>query len=155
VIVGTVNMDETTHPFSDKVLDRAFTFEFWDVDLAGWRQRALDVADDPDLVTAVADALEALYAALHPARWHFGYRICGEVLAFCRAFGGEDFRIALDAAVLSKILPKVRGDDGGALPDALENAMNACVAHALPVSADRLRRMSGQLKSQGVVRFWS
>jgi 5-methylcytosine-specific restriction endonuclease McrBC GTP-binding regulatory subunit McrB len=32
-IGGTVNMDETTHPFSDKVLDRAFTFEFWDVNL--------------------------------------------------------------------------------------------------------------------------
>jgi len=28
-IIGTVNMDETTHGLSDKVLDRAFTMEFW------------------------------------------------------------------------------------------------------------------------------
>ena len=32
-IIGTVNMDETTHAFSDKVLDRAFTLEFWNVRL--------------------------------------------------------------------------------------------------------------------------
>ena len=38
-IIGTVNMDESMYPFSDKVLDRAFTFEFWNVDLPGWRQR--------------------------------------------------------------------------------------------------------------------
>ena len=30
-IVGTVNIDESTHSFSDKVLDRAFTLEFWEV----------------------------------------------------------------------------------------------------------------------------
>ena len=38
-IGGTVNMDETTHPFSDKVLDRAFTLEFWDVDLKTYLAR--------------------------------------------------------------------------------------------------------------------
>ena len=44
VIIGTVNMDETTHGISDKVLDRAFTIEFWDVDLEAyprWRTRNL------------------------------------------------------------------------------------------------------------------
>lgn len=46
-IAGTVNMDETTHPFSDKVLDRAFTLEFWDVDLKGYFERQGDA--DPRL----------------------------------------------------------------------------------------------------------
>ncbi|CAD5244909.1 McrB family protein [Thermococcus camini] len=32
-IIGTVNMDETTYSFSPKVLDRAFTVEFHDVEL--------------------------------------------------------------------------------------------------------------------------
>ena len=155
VIVGTVNMDETTHPFSDKVLDRAFTFEFWDVDLPGWRKRALAKGADPALVGRVGDALEALYAALHPARRHFGYRACDEVLAFCQAFAGPDPAVALDAAVLAKVLPKVRGDDGGALPKALESAHAVCSAHALTSSADRLARMAEQLRAQGVVRFWS
>lgn len=155
VIVGTVNMDETTHPFSDKVLDRAFTFEFWDVDLPGWRKRALAKGAAPELVGRVGDALEALYAALYPARRHFGYRACDEVLAFCQAFAGPDPAVALDAAVLAKVLPKIRGDDGGALPKALEEARAVCSAHALKTSADRLARMAEQLRAQGVVRFWS
>jgi hypothetical protein len=33
-IIGTVNMDETTHAFSPKVLDRAFTIELTDVDFS-------------------------------------------------------------------------------------------------------------------------
>lgn len=36
-IIGTVNMDETTHGFSRKVLDRAFTLEMSEVDLSSWR----------------------------------------------------------------------------------------------------------------------
>ena len=36
VLIGTVNMDETTMGISDKVLDRAFTLEFWDIDVDAW-----------------------------------------------------------------------------------------------------------------------
>lgn len=39
-LVGTVNMDETTHGFSRKVLDRAFTLELSDVDLTQWGVRS-------------------------------------------------------------------------------------------------------------------
>jgi hypothetical protein len=35
-IVGTVNMDESTHGFSRKVLDRAFTIELSEVNLSQW-----------------------------------------------------------------------------------------------------------------------
>lgn len=35
-VVGTANMDETTHVFSPKVLDRAFSIEFEDVDLTAF-----------------------------------------------------------------------------------------------------------------------
>ncbi len=35
-IIGTVNMDETTHAFSPKVLDRAFTIELADVDFSDY-----------------------------------------------------------------------------------------------------------------------
>ena len=49
VLIGTVNMDETTHGLSDKVLDRAFVLEFWEVDLAaypGWGTRGMDAAHE-------------------------------------------------------------------------------------------------------------
>ena len=35
-LVGTVNMDESTHGFSRKVLDRAFSLEISDIDLSRW-----------------------------------------------------------------------------------------------------------------------
>lgn len=35
-LVGTVNVDETTHPFSRKVLDRAFTVDYNEVDLTSF-----------------------------------------------------------------------------------------------------------------------
>jgi MoxR-like ATPase len=38
-IIGTVNIDETTYMFSPKVLDRAFTIEFRDVDLASYIEK--------------------------------------------------------------------------------------------------------------------
>jgi len=44
-IVGTVNMDESAHGFSRKVLDRAFTIELSDVDLTTWESGVL--ADMP------------------------------------------------------------------------------------------------------------
>lgn len=36
-LVGTVNMDESSHPFSRKVLDRAFTIELSEIELTRWR----------------------------------------------------------------------------------------------------------------------
>lgn len=46
-IVGTVNMDEASHTFSRKVLDRAFTLELSNVDLGAWGvQPDLEPSDD-------------------------------------------------------------------------------------------------------------
>lgn len=41
IVVGTVNMDETTFSFSRKVLDRAMTIEMNEVDLMGGLTRDL------------------------------------------------------------------------------------------------------------------
>lgn len=41
-IVGTVNMDETTHAFSPKVLDRAFTMELTEVDFSDYPGNTTD-----------------------------------------------------------------------------------------------------------------
>ncbi|MGO8397906.1 hypothetical protein E0H65_14170 [Rhizobium leguminosarum bv. viciae] len=153
-IIGTVNMDETTHPFSDKVLDRAFTFEFWDIDLEAWRSKASDRAT-PSVVSNVARVLSALYAALLPARRHFGYRTCDEVLGFCAVETGLPFAHALDAAVLAKVLPKVRGDASGLLPKALSDAAEICRAEGLHRSEAKLLQMQSSLSANGIVRFWS
>ena len=56
-ITGTVNIDETTYMFSAKVLDRAFTIEFNDVDLHGLGRAALDGSFDGAFDDAPEDAV--------------------------------------------------------------------------------------------------
>lgn len=153
-IIGTVNMDETTHPFSDKVLDRAFTFEFWTSDLSQWAAKNAQ-SYDASMREMVLSTLGALYAALEPARRHFGYRTFDEVLRFCGGDHGLALTEALDAAVIAKVLPKIRGEETEALRTGLSTAHSVCVSSGLTSSAAKLKAMQDSLASQGVVRFWS
>ncbi len=99
--------------------------------------------------------LVALTKALKPARRHFGYRTCDEVLGFVSASPDADVAAALDVAILAKILPKVRGDSGGALPSAIAQAIDVSATHNLIQTRDKLRQMQATLKELGAVRFWS
>lgn len=108
-IVGTVNMDESTHGFSRKVLDRAFTLELSDVqldvwesqgavngspDLMPWPAAALvpkatnlaslgDVtAQDRALIQRVIEALQLLNRHLQIAQLQVGYRVRDELALF-------------------------------------------------------------------------
>jgi hypothetical protein len=151
-LAGTVNMDESTHAFSDKVLDRAFTLEFWDVDLA----RFFEVQPHPrDPETE--GILHSLYEALRPARRHFGYRSAAEVLAFVRAAerSGVDKQRALDQALFSRILPRLRGEDAQPLRQALEQTWALCQEHDLARCAQKLGDMHQRLMQLGVTRFWA
>lgn len=152
-IFGTVNMDESTHPFSDKVLDRAFTFEFWDIDLSKWDQKWRGKIDAATL-DRVTSILVPLYAALLPAHRHFGYRTADEVLSFCLASGsGSPSDAVLDAAILMKVLPRIRGDDSGPLTKALE--IMAEITAPFARSLGKVRQMQEALSLTGQARFWS
>ncbi len=102
VLIGTVNMDETTMGLFDKVLDRAFTIEFWDIDVDAWPRW-----DSHQLQEAqagqVKDVLKDLMDALKPARLHFGYRVIDEVIAFLKDRETQtpewDFAEALDNVI--------------------------------------------------------
>ncbi|HEY2961661.1 MAG TPA: DUF3578 domain-containing protein [Pyrinomonadaceae bacterium] len=103
-IVGTVNMDESTHNFSRKVLDRAFTIELSEVNLAQWRsngERVRTVSTWPvtswnpikihlseltkpadeqlSEINRAIDALQAVNLLLAPAQLQVGYRTRNEV----------------------------------------------------------------------------
>lgn len=130
-IIGTVNMDETTHPFSRKVLDRANVFEFNHVDLTYrvYPQKEFDgVLDwtplrpaycrlaefynqDPPFFNQVIAVLQELNAILEPGYFHIGYRVRDEVCLFlwhAREAGLVD-DLSLDLQIQSKILPRVQG----------------------------------------------
>jgi len=145
-IGGTLNMDETTHTVSDKVLDRAFTLEFWDVDL----EKFLDGRKAPP---EVRDVLIALHGELAKVRRHFGYRTASEILAFVgHADGGPSL---LDQAVFSKVLPRLRGTDSEALRAALAKCEKICRDGTLLRCAQKLAEMRGRLVETGVTRFWA
>jgi 5-methylcytosine-specific restriction enzyme B len=136
VVVGTVNVDETTYLFSPKVLDRACTFEVRtrteELDPAIGRPRELQQAevgllsalreamtDDRAHLEApaavadeVADALRRLHEALSHSGDEFGHRVFGEALRIAWAFeavGGPELDRILDHIVLLKVLPKLHG----------------------------------------------
>lgn len=156
-IAGTVNMDETTHPFSDKVLDRAFTLEFWDVDLKSFFDRAAARAPERRLPEVEAVLVE-LHDAMRPIRRHFGYRTAGEVIAFMQAVPGLDGATPssfLDQAVFSKVLPRLRGEDTPAFKGALETLLGICKRRGLGASEVKLGSMMEALKRTGVTRFWA
>lgn len=125
-IVGTVNMDETTHGFSRKVLDRAFVIELADVDLsliqeidpsvmpsqwpiANWRLPFARLADLPNAdhdarVTASVTALTAVNAVLEKGQLQIGYRVRDEVALFCvNASDCADSFVAADETVVSPL----------------------------------------------------
>ena len=108
-LVGTVNMDESAHGFSRKVLDRAFSLELSDVELSrweaapstdapaaphpwpmrAWHPRAIALGaltglapEDRARVQSAVDALGAVNPHLAPAGLQAGYRTRDEMALF-------------------------------------------------------------------------
>lgn len=152
-IIGSVNMDETTHPFSDKVLDRAFTLEFSEVDLPRFFEKRTTRDQEAEQL------LVQFHKLLQPVRRHFGYRTADEFLSFVRLPEGADDeqtrRVLLDQAVFSKILPRVRGEDTPTFRTALEGLKKLCHDNGLSLSARKAADMIEMLGRSGVTRFWS
>lgn len=157
VLIGTVNMDETTMGISDKVLDRAFTREFWDIEVDEWpRWDECNLADNER--EKVQKLLNALMAALRPARLHFGWRVIVEFVAFLERREKESaelpFGQALDQITYAKVLPKLRGDDSQRYRTALEACRKVLDDAGLQKSVRKVEELSEDLDETGSFRFW-
>ena len=157
VVIGTVNMDETTHGISDKVLDRAFTIEFWDVDLEKyphWGKR--DLSNEHEGKARVL--LDDLMGGLRPARLHFGWRVVDDVLDFMERVVADgsatDPTVVIDDVVYAKVLPKLRGDDSQRFREALDNCLEVLEKHRLDNCFRRVKELKEDLESTGSARFW-
>lgn len=133
-IIGTVNMDETTFPFSRKVLDRANTIEFSYVDLlpkfgeypyiapqamnlsnAFLKTEYLNLIDCKEESEAVSEfclELQEVNQILQEANAHVGYRVRDEIVFYM--LNNKKFDLlaeneAMDNELLQKIFPAFRG----------------------------------------------
>jgi len=112
-IVGTINVDETTNPVSDKVLDRAVVIDMSAVDLAGFLAM-LETQDAAlkDARAACEGHLLAVHGLMTPHGLGFGYRVAEEVVRY-HAFAAEHLKAAAadttDDLMVQKVLIKLRG----------------------------------------------
>lgn len=154
-IIGTLNMDETTHGLSDKVLDRACTLEFWEIDVKafpGWETTTLSA----ELKQVARTLLVGLSEALTPIRLHFGWRIIDDVLgylSFQQANGRADSQ-ALDDILYAKVLPKLRGEHSPRFVEALEKVRAILQDHGMKRCAEKVQSLQTDLVETGSARFW-
>ena len=136
MVMGTVNMDETTFSFSRKVLDRAMSVEMNEVKyddflegktelmplltdynylLVNRPQKAQEVQEEINS-QKVIDYLKAVNELLDGTPFKLGYRAANEAILYVAAsqeFAKEAFSIetAMDEFTLMKILSRIEGDD--------------------------------------------
>lgn len=134
-IVGTVNMDETTFPFSKKVLDRANTIEFSYVDLnPSWKEGApgetatvqsigkeiapehlflSELGSNQSFIDSICQKLTEINETLLPAGLQVGYRVRDEVCFYMES--NKELKLldendAFDNEIMQKILPRIQGN---------------------------------------------
>ena len=134
-IIGTVNMDETTFPFSKKVLDRANTIEFSYVDLipcfdlpdevpeklqlpnsflrTEYLVLARDCIREQEYVREICAELQVINTILQQANFHVGYRVRDEIVFYMLNNKAAEALIshneAFDNEILQKLLPRIQG----------------------------------------------
>jgi hypothetical protein len=142
-------MDETTFPFSKKVLDRANMIEFSDIKLDAFTPATslpaapsvfgndyfisnfLTISDclsEPSLKD-YCGKLELINSYLHPASSDIGYRVRDEICFYLlnnEKYGLLDPKIAFDNEIMQKILPRLQGSSIK-VRTMLVNLFNFCV----------------------------
>lgn len=136
-VIGTVNMDETTYPFSKKVLDRAGTIEFNHIDLMQLPQLRAESEEEAEtlaadrhflggdylqlvdamqphakLIERTAEELTMINALLEEIQAHVGFRVRDAIcfyLIYNQRFGLLTRAEAFDAQLMQKILPRIQG----------------------------------------------
>jgi hypothetical protein len=183
-VIGTVNMDETTHAFSRKVLDRAMTIEMNEIDLWSGLEEESPAWAYPDAFLApaalsgeltrggpayatlgedgpsVVEFLENLNALLRGTPFQVAYRVRDEFLIYCyHAFQltgkpGAWLTACLDELTFMKVLARIEGDEARVGP-ALQNLRDGLPGDRYPQTAAKLREMQERLWATGYTSFWS
>lgn len=180
IVIGTVNMDESTHSFSRKVLDRAMTFEMNEVDLKvgldrsknDWSYPAKFIAEKDiigsftsgadvyhrfDESEKVLEFLLQINVELEATPFKIAYRVRDEFLIYCyyaslNQTNSKWLITALDEMVSMKILSRIEGDEAKtrAVLENLKFILNA----DFKKSNTKLIEMEVKLSTSGYTSFW-
>ncbi len=177
-IIGTVNMDETTFPFSKKVLDRANTIEFSYVDLLAMPSFSDTVANkvvatneflaskyitlndcdaaDADYISNICTILSRINDILMIANAHIGYRVRDEIVFYMlsnRDSNLLDEKMALDNQIMQKILPRIQGSSE-TIRKMLEELMKICNSENYHASTKKIEFMIKRYEEDGFTSYW-
>ena len=142
---GTVNVDETTHGFADKVYDRAQLIE-----LPLQRSYVVEYLEgEPysELVLKIWDALRPIAP--------FGFRVLEEIRGYLAAAIdlGTEWPTALDEQLVQKVLPRVRGADGR-LDEALVGFLSALGDEGYPLARGKAELMREDYATHGFASYF-
>lgn len=181
VVIGTVNMDETTHSFSRKVLDRAMTFEMNNVDLTAgldttkndwsfpqtfiFSEDVLgDFTSGAEVVNKFTESKKVinflinLNTELEGSPFKIAYRVRDEFLIYCyyaslNQTNSNWLTNALDEMTSMKILSRIEGDETktGSVLSNLQRVLTA----DFKKSNTKLKEMESRLSTSGYTSFWS
>jgi hypothetical protein len=107
VIIGTVNLDETTLPISAKILDRAAYLVVEAHDLRGFLDTLAETKSVPEWIPKL---LVDLDGSLDDAGQGLGYRVAQRLLRWASlgADAGHSHEEALDWAFAAQVVPRLR-----------------------------------------------
>ena len=150
IVAGTVNMDETTHGFSRKVIDRAISFDFgeffpndfdafFDGEEANKKYPVMLSFPLSSHTGAASDAakesrsfLKAVNEKLKGSPFELAFRALNELLLTVESFNGEvadkvKLQAVWDDFLMMKLLPRIEGDADkvGDILDSLEDVLSA------------------------------
>jgi 5-methylcytosine-specific restriction protein B len=183
IVMGTVNMDETTHSFSRKVLDRAMTIEMNDFDLSegladagnDWMYSEFPI--DKTFVVSektqgsevykelgqtgnqIIDYLNLINDKLENSPFKIAYRVRDEFLLFAYNYSllnnkpSNWVSDAIDEMTLMKILPRVEGDEDKT--KFLDDLITVFQNNNLPKSLKKLSEMIERRRLFHYTSFWS
>ena len=145
LFIGTVNVDETTHGFADKVFDRAQLIEM---------EAPREAIAQHIGSAAFRDSLLEVWDAVEDAK-PFAFRVVDDVKAYVGESEslGVEWQEAVDEQILQKVLPKLTGADP-AVRFALDRLVELCDQHGFELTKAKAERMADLYERDGFTSYF-
>lgn len=143
--IGTINVDETTHGFADKVYDRAEVIAL--TISAAPLQKYIGEVSYQDMLMQIWNEIHEVVP--------FAYRVVKGIKVYISEAEkiGVPWQEALDEQILHKILPRCKGY-GEKFGPILERLVQTISADTLPLSNNKVVKMLEGYKIDGIAKYF-